>query len=188
MHMEESKQTQPFMLRRDRLKKIHRTHTFWRWCISTMLALGVLYVLLFVCFVGVSIGNNAMAPTLQTGDMVLVDRVGKHVRRPRRTDLVAFFGPDGELLIRRVIGLEGEKVSCQEGFIYIDGVYLLEESAYAPVQGENFVSDTVPDGCVFVLSDDRQYGLDSRSLGCVSVGDIVGFVNIRFLREFAVIE
>lgn len=184
--MEEVNQGQPLILRRERLKKAHRRHTFWRWGISTFLALGALYVLLFVCFVGVSIGNDAMAPTLQKGDMVLVDRIGRHLRRPERTDLVAFYSEEGELLIRRVIGIEGEAISCQEGDIYIDNTYRLEESAYSPTAGADFRSVTVPEGCVFVLCDDRQYGLDSRELGCVEISNLLGYVNIRFLQEFAI--
>lgn len=185
--MEEVKQPQPLVLRRERLKKAHRRHTFWRWGISTMLALVTLYLLLFVCFVGVTMGNDAMAPTLQKGDMVLVDRISKHLRRPERTDLVAFYTEEGELLIRRVVGLAGESISCQEGDIYIDNTYRLEEGAYSPAAGEDFGSITVPEGCVFVLCDNRQYGLDSRELGCVEIGNILGYVNIRFLQEFAVL-
>lgn len=185
--MEEINREQPLTLRRDRLRKSHRNHTFWRWCISTMLALGVLYVLLFVCFQGVTIGNDAMAPTLQKGDMVLVDRVGKHMRHPQRTDLIAFYGPEGELLIRRVVGLAGEAISCEGGIVYIDNTYRLEEGDYSPTQGEDFKSVTVSEGCVFVLCDDRQYGLDSRELGCVEISEILGYVNIRFLQEFAVL-
>lgn len=184
--MEESQQ--PLILRRERMKKAHRHHTFWRWCISTSLAAAVLYVLLFVCFLGVSIGNDAMAPTLKQGDMVLVDRIGKHLRRPERTDLVAFYGEEGELLIRRVIGLAGEGVSCQEGYIYIDNTYRLEEGQYAPVQGANFGEITVPEGCIFVLCDNRNYGLDSRELGCIEISRILGFVNIRFLQDFAIVQ
>ena len=105
----------PIPLRRERLKGLHRQHTFIRWFISTALAMAVLYVLLFICFVAVDMGNDAMAPTLQQGDMVMVDRLGKHMRHVQRTDLVAFTGPEGQLLIRRVVALEGESISCRGG-------------------------------------------------------------------------
>lgn len=178
----------PIPLRRERLKGLHRQHTFIRWFISTALAMAVLYVLLFICFVAVDMGNNSMAPTLQQGDMVLVDRLGKHMRHVQRTDLVAFTGPEGQLLIRRVVALEGESISCRGGRLYIDGNYRLEEKSYTDSLCQDFGPVTVPEGYIFVLCDDRQYGLDSRTLGCIRFSDIMGYVNIRFLREFAIIE
>ena len=160
----------PIPLRRERLKGLHRQHTFIRWFISTALAMAVLYVLLFICFVAVDMGNDAMAPTLQQEDMV------------------AFTGPEGQLLIRRVVALEGESISCRGGRLYIDGNYRLEEKSYTDSLCQDFGPVTVPEGYIFVLCDDRQYGLDSRTLGCIRLSDIMGYVNIRFLREFAIIE
>ena len=139
-------------------------------------------------FPAMRLHSDAMAPTLQQEDMVLVDRLGKHMRHVQRTDLVAFTGPEGQLLIRRVVALEGESISCRGGRLYIDGNYRLEEKSYTDSLCQDFGPVTVPEGYIFVLCDDRQYGLDSRTLGCIRLSDIMGYVNIRFLREFAIIE
>ena len=171
-------------LRRENCRKLHRQHTVWRWTFSTVLAA---LFMIFVCFVWFSwarIGNDSMAPTLKKGDLVLVDRIYKYCYEIERTDMVAYRRPGtGELLIKRVVATAGETVSGKNGAIWIDEKYRLNEEEYGARCMDDFDPVTVPEGCVFVLSDDRQYGEDSREadIGCVPVSDIVGVMHIRIL-------
>lgn len=178
------------VLRREKFKGLHKRHNLWRWFFSSLVALAFLLFMGLVWFNAVSLGNDSMAPTLSKGDVVLVDRVRKYLITPKRTDLIAFKNPEtGEMLIKRVAALEGETISGRSGCLWIDGKYRLEESDYSSANTPDFEGITVPEGCVFVLSDDRSYGEDSReeAIGCIPVENIIGIVNLRLLKDFALL-
>ena len=98
--------------------------------------------------------------------------------------MVAFYRPGTkELLIKRVVATGGESVSGLNGAVWIDEKYRLNEDGYGVVNTADFDRIEVPEGYVFVLSDDRQYMEDSREdgIGCVSINDIVGVMHIRLM-------
>ena len=176
-------------LRRETFKKLHRRHNLWRWTFSTVLAAVFVFFVCFVCCQWVKMGNDSMAPTLRQGDLVLVDKIYKYCWQIERTDMVAYRrSGTGELLIKRVVATAGETVSGKHGAIWIDEKYRLNEEEYGARCMDDFDPVTVPEGCVFVLSDDRQYGEDSREadIGCVPVSDIVGVMHIRLLPSFQI--
>ncbi len=176
-------------LRRETFKKLHRRHNLWRWTFSTVLAAVFVFFVCFVCCQWVKMGNDSMAPTLRQGDLVLVDKIYKYCWQIERTDMVAYRrSGTGELLIKRVVATAGETVSGKNGAIWIDEKYRLNEEEYGARCMDDFDPVTVPEGCVFVLSDDRQYGEDSREadIGCVPVSDIVGVMHIRLLPSFQI--
>ena len=171
-------------LRRDTFKNLHRQHNLWRWAFSSLLAVLFMVFVCFFWFQWVKLGNDSMAPTFHKGDLVLVDRLYKYYAHIERTDMVAFYRPGtDQLLIKRVVATAGETVSGKNGAIWIDEKYRLNEEEYGARCMDDFDPVTVPEGCVFVLSDDRQYGEDSREadIGCVPVSDIVGVMHIRIL-------
>ena len=176
-------------LRRETFKKLHRRHNLWRWTFSTLLAALFMFFVCFVWFDWVRMGNDSMAPTLRQGDLVLVDRLYKYIRRIERTDMVVYRRPGtGELLIKRVVATGGESVSGRSGSVWIDDKYRLIEDEYRAIRTDDFDAVKVPEGSVFVLSDDRQYGEDSREedIGCVSLDDIVGVMHIKLLPSFQI--
>ncbi len=174
-------------LRRETFKKLHRRHNLWRWSFSTFLAALFMFFVCFVWFDWVKMGNDSMAPTLRQGNLVLVDRLYKYCQRIERTDMVAYYRPGTqELLIKRVVATGGETVSGKNGAVWIDEKYRLNEEEYGAIHTIDFETVKVPEGYVFVLSDDRQYLEDSREedIGCVSLDDIVGVMHIRILPSF----
>ncbi len=174
-------------LRRDTFKKLHRRHNLWRWMFSTLLAALFMFFVCFIWFGWVKMGNDSMAPTLHKGDLVLLDRLYKYCWQIERTDMVAYRRPGtGELMIKRVVAIGGETVSGKSGAVWIDEKYKLNEDEYGAIHTEDFDAVKVPEGYVFVLSDDRRYWEDSREedIGCVSIGDIVGVMHIRLLPSF----
>ena len=171
-------------LRRETFKKLHRRHNVWRWLFSTFLAAVFMSFVCFVWFGWVRMGNDSMAPTLRQGNLVLVDRLYKYCYEIERTDMVAYYRPGTrELLIKRVVAVGGESVSGRDGALWIDDKYKLNEAEYGAVHTDDFDEVKVPEGYVFVLSDDRRYMEDSREedIGCVSIDDIVGVMHIRLL-------
>ena len=68
----------------------------------------------------VRIPTESMAPTLRPGDHVLLDKLGTATRAWRRDDIVGFSSPeDGELTIKRVVGLAGDSVSIEDGVLVL---------------------------------------------------------------------
>ena len=177
--------------RREIFRRRHRLHTLWRWVFSTCLAALFMSFVCFVWFGWVRMGNDSMAPTLHRGDLVLVDRLYKYCYEIERTDMVAYRRPGtGELLIKRVVATGGESVSGKNGALWIDGKYRLNEDEYGPVNTSDFDTVEVPEGCVFVLSDDRQYQEDSREedIGCIPLDDIVGVMHVRLMPSFRIYQ
>ncbi len=85
---------------------------------------------------------------------------------PQRGEIVTFWSDEmGKLLVKRVIGLPGDIVTFQDGFVYINGQEL--DESYLPRQGitasgsrEEYV---VPEGCLFFMGDNRTGSWDARS-------------------------
>ena len=119
-----------------------------------------------------------MAPALSPGDRILAQRL----RRPRRGRVVFFPHPDRAdfWLVKRIVGLPGERIEVREGRLHVDGEKRPDPWAGGP---------TAPDGCwdvpadgIFVLSDARhRTRADSRTLGPVPFSDAY-VARVRYRR------
>jgi signal peptidase I len=121
-----------------------------------------------------AIPSASMAPTLEPGDQIVVTRY--IASAPERGHVVVFRSPlsPDELMVKRVIALPGDLVDSRLGRVRIGGhtlpePYTLRQAASGAIQ-----SQLVPAGCYFVLGDNREDSLDSRSWGVISRDRIVG--------------
>lgn len=104
---------------------------------------------------GVPVVADNMAPTIQKGDILLVDKLAHYAVTPVRGQIVAFDEPQsGERLIGRLIAFSGERVLIQNGNLYINDAWL-NEHAYLSLPSADIDAFQVPDGSVFVMFDDR---------------------------------
>lgn len=164
----------------------------WLQCIVTAL---VTCVLIFV-FLGRTVGvvGSSMVPTLEQGDRLIISKL---FYTPRRGDIVVLQKDSfaDYPLIKRVIATEGQTVDIDfdAGVVYVDGVALDEPYTAEPtVTREDFDEPvTVPEGCIFVMGDNRNRSTDSRtdSIGCVDTRLIMGKALFRLtpLNKFGTI-
>ena len=119
--------------------------------------------------------GHSMEPNLETNQRLVVEKVTYHFREPQRGDVVVLRLPDHsrELLIKRVIGLPGERVAIHDGKVFINGEPLDEPYLRQPTRGR-MDEVLVPDRHVFVLGDNRSASNDSRTFGPVPYEAIVG--------------
>ena len=130
-------------------------------------------VLLFVFAVRmVNVVGHSMVPTLEQNDKVVISNLFYH---PKQGDIVVLRKQTlmEEPIVKRIIATEGQTVDIDfdDGVVYVDGKALDEPYVNEPVHDrENFEGKiTVPEGCVFVMGDNRNASTDSRDarLGCV---------------------
>jgi signal peptidase I len=115
--------------------------------ICTVLAIG-LFVMTFI-FQNFEIPSASMVKTLLIGDHVLVDRISlappakwapfTFYRDIRRGDVIVFFKP-GEpdlFLVKRTIGIPGDRIHLHNGVVYLNGVAQNEPQAGMPADDDN---------------------------------------------------
>ncbi len=172
--------------------------------VETLLLAVVIFVGVRLVVLNFRVDGLSMYPNLADREMLLVnrnvyfhfdindilnllpgeDRSGERIvypfHPPERGDIIVFNPPvrSDKPYIKRVIGLPGETVSVQDGYVYIDGQRLNEPYIDGPVTacGAQRQCDpvTVPEGEVFVMGDNRTNSSDSRTFGPVNVDRIIG--------------
>lgn len=135
--------------------------------------------------VNAQIPSGSMENTIMTGDRVFGNRLAYAFSDPERFDIIIFKYPDDEsqLFIKRIIGLPGETVEIRDGNIYINGsdTPLEDVETKEPMVG-SFGPYTVPEGCYFVMGDNRNNSRDSRywEHTFVSEDEILGKAVFRY--------
>ena len=137
-------------------------------------------VLLFM-FVArvVTVDGGSMNPTLLHGDRLIVSNLSKNYEQG---DVIVFVAPEymDEPLVKRIIATEGQlvEINFDKGTVKVD-----EQELYEPYIAELTVDQQdfdepiqVPEGCVFVMGDNRNRSTDSRTeeIGCVDTRYILG--------------
>jgi signal peptidase I len=133
--------------------------------------------------------SASMEPTLHgcpncNNDHVLVQKVSYYFHDPRRGDIVVFDRPSNwqvpdSKLIKRVIGVAGDKVVLRRGKVYVNGAQLEESYVNKKCRNgtrpENRKSSwKVPKNRLFVMGDNRCDSEDSRTFGMVPVDNVIG--------------
>ena len=156
------------------------------WCITVGVAVVVALVVRTFLLQMFWIPSVSMAPTLEKGDRVIVTKVGD-VADPGRGDIIVFGRPPAlpsgeEHLIKRVIGLPGDRVAFADGDVYINEQLLPEP--YLP-EGTETLQLQQP-GCLieapcvvgphqfWMMGDNRDESADSRRFGPIEQDTIVG--------------
>lgn len=162
-------------------------------------------------FQSYEVDGPSMEKTLQNQDRLIVWKVPRTLSRitkknyiPERNDVIIFVrhdlfeeGGKEKQLIKRVVGLPGERVVVKDGKITVynkenpngfdpDATHEYGSLLQTPTSGD--VDLVVPEGEVFTCGDNRLNSLDSRSFGTVPSKDIVGKMALRIfpIKQFKI--
>lgn len=161
-------------------KKVDQSFKQWlRMLVCVVLGTALVFTLILRI---VRVDGPSMRETLQDGDILLaVSRV--LAGEMEAGDIVVLkreYFNHGQPIVKRIIATEGQTVDIdfEAGVVYVDGEALEEDYIMEPTwlyEGVDFPV-TVPEDCVFVLGDNRNDSLDSRSpdLGMVEKGEVIG--------------
>ena len=130
----------------------------------------------------VSVNGPSMQNTLYTDDVMLLYKLGKL----DRYDIVVLWH-DNDKLIKRLMGLPGEKIRIENGIVYVND----EEMKYFGTGTSfDFEEITLSDDEYFVMGDNHVDSLDSRYFGPVKRNDIIGTTNVIIFpfNHFGIVE
>ncbi len=171
------------------------------WLDSIVVSVIAVVLVFTFMFRVVGIVGDSMNNTLQENDRVIIcnlfytPKVGDIVVISRnasnnREDMHA----GNEPIIKRVIAVEGDSVDIRFengiGYVYVNGVLKNETYIKEYISEDNMIINPisfpafVPDGCIFVLGDNRNESLDSRS---ADIGEY-GMVDTRYVLGKAVLR
>lgn len=150
--------------------------------------IGVIFVVFLMTFVfrQVTVDGTSMTDTLQDGDKLIISNF---MYKPQYGDIVVISHGEnyGEPIIKRVIATEGQALSIdyETGTVSVDGVILDEDyikGMTVELKRPTEIPDRIPKGYVFVMGDNRQGSLDSRStdIGLIPVENIIGKAEFRY--------
>ena len=134
--------------------------------------LGVAGGLLFrqIAVEGIVIATPSMDPTLPVGTQFFVDKISTFFRSPKRQEIILFTSPvdEDKEVIKRVIGLPGDRIEIKEKKVLIDGQPLDEPYTQYLRKTEKLVGDNIPEMVIpkdnyYVMGDNRDESKDSSS-------------------------
>lgn len=142
-------------------------------------------------FEGFIVLGDSMEPTIHPGDYVFVNKLAYLNREPKRGDVIVVIPRDEKIkIIKRIIGLPGDRLSIDSGKIIIrqnredEGEELVENyvlSAGSESRGISLIKLDPKE--YFAMGDNRSVSIDSRELGPVDSwdikGEVVGAFNLK---------
>lgn len=158
------------------------------WSKVIVIALALAFLVRTFLFTPIVVDGPSMQPTLYDRDQMIVNKFIYRFKEPNRFDIVVFHATSQKDFIKRIIGLPGEHIMMKDNELYVDGEKVEETFSGSE---ENLTYDfkledlpggheTIPDGFVFVLGDNRTNSTDSRTIGLIPIKDIIGKTNLIY--------
>ncbi len=151
------------------------------WIVEILIVLIVAFV--FVYFFGfrTRVIGQSMSPTIESGDMILLDRFSYKLSKPKAGDVIVFL-PNGNkqshYYVKRVVAVPGDTVQIISGILYVNGEEYREEADVSLMEDAGLAEEaiTLEAGEYFTLGDNRNNSEDSRyaNIGNIKSEYIIG--------------
>ena len=141
--------------------------------LTYIVIIGVILLIKAYVVTPIMVSGDSMKTTLLNRDVLILNKLAYKFTDIKRFDIVVI-DDNNEYLIKRVIGLPGEKVEYRNDQLYINGKRVKEE--YAREKTDDFSAE-VPEDNYFVLGDNRAVSVDSRYFGSFEKKEILGKAN-----------
>ncbi|RII35892.1 signal peptidase I [Clostridium chromiireducens] len=137
-----------------------RSNFFKEWVVPIFTALVIVYLLRQFVFFNVYVPTGSMTPTINKDDKVVVTRI-HNMANLQRGDIIVFYSDElAETLVKRLIGLPGDKIEIKNGEVYVNGEKVQED--YVKNKDKYNGKFEVPEGKYFFLGDNRPVSKDAR--------------------------
>lgn len=153
---------------------------------SSKLIITVVAVIIFIMYIATlqQIVGSSMSPTYESRDIVILNKFKYHFFDIKRFDVISFEYDSTKYLIKRVIGLPGDKIEYKDNVLYVNGEKIKEDFLDKNIKTENFSLASlgyqkIPKDMYLVLGDNREDSLDSREIGLIKKKDILGKVSLK---------
>ena len=146
------------------------------WVVVTVTALVIIVLVRMFALDWHPVTSDSMTPTVDRGDIVVVDKLSRHFEQVGRGDIVTFASPvDGKPVVKRVVAVAGDTVAIDDAVLVVNGHRVAEPYVdHSRIDGTYFGPVTVPAGRLFVLGDNRFGSVDSRVYGPISSAAVTG--------------
>jgi signal peptidase I len=170
-----------------------KKNELWEWTKALLIAVVLAAVIRYFLFAPIVVDGLSMMPTLHDQDRMIVNKLSYKIGEPERFDIIVFHAPENKDYIKRVIGLPGDTVEYKNDTLYVNGKAYeepyLEEYKKQVIDGpltdpftleEKIGRETVPEGHLFVMGDNRRFSKDSRHIGTVPFDEVLGKTSIIY--------
>lgn len=154
-----------------------KKHSIPLWIVLLLISL-IIFMFRFISPISFcEVYGISMLPNFKEGELLRVKKI-KDIDSVSRYDVVVVKSPDGNI-IKRVVGLPGEKIEiAEDGSVYADGILLKDLFQYQNerINGSSKGVFLLDGSSYFVLGDNPNHSLDSREFGSFESKQIYGIV------------
>lgn len=163
-----------------KLQKEDMIHTI----LSIVIPLAIVLFVFRVCLIISIVQSGSMEPTIMAGDFTMANALAYKNSDPQRGDIIFLRGEqtNGEIYLKRIIGMPGDHIEFHDGYVYINDQLVKEDYISDDVQTNCNKTFDVPDGCYFVMGDNRENSEDARYWDnpYITRNEILGKVVVSF--------
>lgn len=160
----------------------NKVKSMWRELFETVISAGII-AFIIITFIGqVTVVKGAsMEDTLFNQERLICNKIVYRFSEPKHGDIIIFKPPvdQNHNYIKRVIGVEGDRIKIVDGVVYLNGERI-EEDYITHHSLETIPEITVQKNSFFVLGDNRVNSSDSRYWGFVPRKNIIGKASVVF--------